>query len=413
MGMKAVRDAAYLSGSGSGVETLQIPAAFAGLFKPCRYKVFYGGRGGGKSWAFADALITMALERRIDVLCTRELQVSIKDSVHKLLKRRIEARGLDAFFTVTESNITARNGSLFSFRGLRHNATEIKSFEGVDICWVEEGQKVSQESWDLLRPTIRKAGSEIWVSFNPGTANDPTYQLFVASPPSDALVRKVTYRDNPWFSPELEKERLDCLSIDPDKYAWIWEGEPRVITEAQIFKGRWRVEAFTVPDGIRFYQGCDWGFGPDPSVLVRAFMRRTEDGRREICVCDEAFAQGLELHDLPGLFDRVSGVRKTLIRGDSARPELIKYMRRAKFMIKGAKKWAGSIEDGIDVLRSYGLVIHPRCVETIREMQLYSHKVDPLTEEVLTGIIDANNHCCDALRYAFEGVIRGQLGMAA
>lgn len=400
----------------ASVPVLHVPAVFADLYTPhCwRYKIFYGGRGGGKSWAFADALLTIGMQRRIDVLCARELQVSIKNSVHKLLRNRIETRGLEGFYTVTDTGIRGRNGTLFSFRGLRHNATEIKSFEGVDYCWVEEAQKVSQESWDVLRPTIRKEGSEIWISFNPGTPHDPTWSEFVVNPPQGALVRKVTYRDNPWFTSALEAERLDCFFNDPDKYNWIWEGEPRVVTEAQIFKNRWRVEDFAVPtDGVRFRQGADWGFGSDPSVLVRSFMPRLPGAKPPIYICNEAWAVGLEIDDLPDLFDIIPGSRKTLIRADSSRPELVKYMRRKKFIIKGAKKWAGSIEDGIGTLRSHSLVIHPSCEQTIREMQLYTHKVETLTGEVLPDIVDANNHCCDAMRYAHEDVTRGRIGKAA
>lgn len=395
------------------VDNIRIPAAFAGLFKRHRYKVFYGGRDAAKSWAFADVLLTMAMQRRLDVLCVRELQVSIKDSVHKLLKRRIEARGLGDFFKVTETNIVGINGSLFSFKGLRHNTTEIKSFEGVDICWVEEAQKVSQESWDLLIPTIRKAGSEIWVSFNPGTPHDPTWVYFVLNTPPDTLLVKVTWRDNPWHSDVMEQERLACLERDPGKYRWIWEGEPRVITDAQIFKDRWRVEEFDMPSSVRLYQGADWGFAADPSTLVRGFMRRAKDGRQEICVSHEAWAKGLELQHLPGLYMTIPDSRRWPIIADPSRPELIKYMRRQGFIIKGAKKWSGSVEDGNAVLRSFGLVIHPRCERTIEEMQLYAYKVDPLTDEVLPVIVDANNHCCDGLRYGFEPVIRGKVGKAA
>lgn len=202
--------------------------AFAPLFEPHRYKVFFGGRGGAKSWSFADALLTIALERRVRILCARELQVSIADSVHRLLVDRINARKLDRFFRWTNTGIESVTGSEFLFKGLRNNIMEIKSLEGVDYAWVEEAQKVRRQSWELLIPTIRKEGAEIWLSLNPDLETDDTYQRFIANPPDDAVVVKVTYRDNPWFSDTLEAERAYAeRTLDPEDYAHIWEGEPR------------------------------------------------------------------------------------------------------------------------------------------------------------------------------------------
>ena len=385
------------------VDSIQIPAAFAGLFKPNRYKVFHGGRDAAKSWAFADALLTLAMQRRLDVLCARELQVSIKDSVHRLLKRRIEARGLGDFFKVTETSIVGVNGSLFSFKGLRHNAAEIKSFEGVDICWVEEAQRVSQESWDLLIPTIRKAGSEIWVSFNPGSPHDATWQYFVVNTPPNTLLVHVTYRDNPWHSDVMEQERLTLLERDPDKHDWIWEGNPRVITDALVFKDRFRVERFDIPTGVRFLQGADWGIS---TVLVRAYFHRNQDGTKEIRVCNEAYGRHTEVDDIPALFSQIPFAAKWLTRADAARPELIRHMRRRKFTIKPCKKWPGSVDDGNSFLRFHGVVVHPDCVETIKELERYSYKVDPVSGEVLyEKIVDDWDHCIDALRYACEPYI--------
>ena len=170
---------------------VRIPEAFADLFRPARYKVYYGGRGGAKSRTFARALVLRAYQQPTRVLCTRELQTSIEDSVHRLLTDTIKDLGLDAFFDVTRSAISGLNGSLFLFEGLRFNTKQIKSTEGIDICWVEEADAVSNDSWDLLIPTIRKEGSEIWISFNPDSPDDPTYKRFVASPPPGAIVRKV------------------------------------------------------------------------------------------------------------------------------------------------------------------------------------------------------------------------------
>lgn len=399
----------------ANVSTVQVPVAFRGLYQPYRYKVFYGGRGGAKSWQFADALITRALERKTRILCARELQVSISDSVHRLLSDRIAERKLSDEFVITQNAISAKNGSEFLFKGLRHNVTEIKSLEGVDVAWIEEAQKVSRESWNVLLPTIRKEGSEIWISFNPGTPNDPTWEMFVLNPRPGSLVVKVTWRDNPWFPATLNAERLACQSLDPHDYAWIWEGEPRVITEAQILRGRWRVEDFAIPhEGVRWFSGADWGFAADPTVLVQAYIYRDKaQGKEEIRVCREAWQKGIELDNLPQLFDQLPGVRQWPIVADAARPEIIRHMRRQGFIVKPSPKWAGSIEDGIATLRRYGLVIHPSCLHTAEEARLYSYKVDPLTNDILPVILDKHNHCMDALRYAFAGVTRGKTGRAA
>ena len=389
----------------SVVHSLTVPHAFAGLFVPRRYKIFYGGRGGAKSWSFADALLTISMERPVLILCARELQVSISDSVHRLLRERIEARELEDFFRVTATSIASVTGSEFIFKGLRHNASEIKSLEGVDICWVEEAQRVSRESWQLLIPTIRKEGSEIWVSFNPQTPYDDTWTRFVESPPDNALVKKVTYRDNPWFPRTLEEERQYAERVlAPEDYRHIWEGEPRTATEAQVFRGRYVEEAFETPEHVRFFYGADWGFAADPTVLVRAFVRDDE-----LFVDHEAWARGIELESLDRLFDAVPQARRWAIVADSSRPEIIRSMRRRGFIVKPSKKWPGCVEEGVTVLRSFRrIVVHPRCTHMLEEMRLYSYKQDGLTGDVLPLLVDKDNHCIDALRYALEPVIRGK-----
>lgn len=202
-----------------------IPSAFKGLFESMRYKVYYGGRGGAKSWAFANALLILGAERKLRILCARELQNSIGDSVHRLLADQVYANGMDKFYEVQKSAIIGANGTEFLFKGLKHNIQEIKSTEGVDICWVEEAQMVSRGSYEILIPTIRKPGSEIWVSFNPKNPTDATYELFIAHPREDSIVKKVSWRDNPFFPDVLDKERLHMLATDPEAYQHIWEGD--------------------------------------------------------------------------------------------------------------------------------------------------------------------------------------------
>ena len=680
----------------------EMPQALAGLMKPARYKVTYGGRGAGKSFTIASWLDIYGVKRPIRVLCAREYQVSIRDSVHRLLADRIAALGLSQFYTVTQTSIIGTNGTEFIFKGLHHNAQEIKSMEGVDICWVEEASSVSAESWDVLIPTIRKPGSEIWLSFNPLSPDDATWTRFVKNPPPGAWVQKVLYSDNPWFPAVLDEERRHLQEIDPELYQHIWLGEPRTISDAQVFKGRYFVQEFETPKDARFFQGADWGFAcldgntviitengnkllknvrPGDKVLTREGYKTvihaqsrgirsvyavdcgyknciiatedhrilTADGWREIrdlretetlCMtkssltarfikgiltvstriisignmgenareqaftaqygntitgkfrkattfiismatrlitalrtcrvyqkanirksiiktsweafqksnrregaiqkktgqseerkhlqphkngggfaqsagslsrlqtfiknfvphnaesaktpatvkkntlvngavkflqrlltvvekpvqknvrinlqslgeaevfditvengeyfangvlvhnCDpttlvrcfirgnvlyvdrEAYGVGVELDETPQLFDSIDTARKWPIKADSARPETISFMKRQGFKIEAAKKWSGSVEDGLAVLKSFDkIIIHPRCVHAADEFYKYSYKVDKNNGDVLPVIVDANNHIIDALRYSIDGYIHRGGGM--
>lgn len=219
------------------IETVaRFPPKLKPLFQPSRYKVLYGGRGAAKSWGVARALLLLAAQKPLRILCTREIQNSITDSVHRLLADQIHELNLGHFYRVQHAGIDAPNGSEFIFAGLRQqDVGKIKSFEGVDICWVEEAQVVTKKSWDVLAPTIRKAGSEIWVTFNPELEDDETYKRFVTNPAPGSLVIELNWRDNPWFPPELERERQDTLRRDPDGYQNIWEGKCRSIVEGAIF----------------------------------------------------------------------------------------------------------------------------------------------------------------------------------
>ena len=212
----------------------QIPEAFSELWEPHRYKVYYGGRGGAKSQSFAITLLMMGMQKPIRVLCAREVQNSIKDSVKRLLDDEIDRLGVRWFYSSIDSEIRGQNGTLFVFYGFR-NMTSLKSMKGLTHCWVEEAESISERSLDILRPTVREEGSEIWFSFNPEHIHSPIWQHFIIDRPEDALVKKVTWRDNPWFPEVLDAERRQCLASDPDKYDWIWEGNPRVIAEGSYY----------------------------------------------------------------------------------------------------------------------------------------------------------------------------------
>jgi phage terminase large subunit len=215
----------------------EFPSKLRFLFEPSRYKAARGGRGSGKSWGFARALLIQAAAQKLRVLCTREVQNSIKDSVHKLLSDQIQALGLGAHFQVLQNEIRGVNGSEFLFAGLSTQTIEsIKSFEGVDRCWVEEGQGVTKRSWTILIPTIRKDASEIWVSFNPDLDDDETYQRFVVNPPPDCVSVEINYTDNPWFPSVLEKEREHAERVMPkDEYQNIWLGKCKSAVDGAIF----------------------------------------------------------------------------------------------------------------------------------------------------------------------------------
>lgn len=382
---------------------IDFPEKMQFLFRPARYKVLYGGRGASRSWSCARALLLLSTQKRLRILCAREFQASIADSVYKLLCEQIQLLQLQRFFIVQRTRILGCNGTEFLFKGIRRNPLEIKSLEGIDICWVEEAQTVSEISWNILIPTIRKEGSEIWITFNTGEESDPTYRRFVAEAPTGALVHLLTWRDNPWLPKVLVNEKDYLKRVDYDAYLHVWEGEPRVISDAVIFKGKYAVESFETPSTIeRFYFGADWGFSQDPTVLIRAFVVD-----RTLYIDHEAYSIGCDIDKTPALFDRVPGARKWPIYADSARPETISYMRRAGFNISAAEKWGGSVEDGIAFLRSFErIVIHERCKHAAEEARLYKYKVDQRTGEVLPAVVDAHNHVFDALRYAIFKLIR-------
>jgi phage terminase large subunit len=213
----------------------EFPLKLQCLFKPSRYKVLYGGRGGAKSWGVARALLIKGAQAPIRVLCAREFQTSIKDSVHKLLCDQIEALGLLGFYEITQASIRAKNGTEFSFVGLKNNVANVKSYEGVDVCWVEEAQTTSRMSWNVLIPTIRKEGSEIWITFNPELETDETYQRFVLNPPENCIVQKVNWSDNPWFPETLKLEKDALKHRDPQAYNVVWEGLCRQTVDGAIF----------------------------------------------------------------------------------------------------------------------------------------------------------------------------------
>jgi len=389
------------------VSVLQIetPRAFVPLLADARYKGVWGGRGSGKSHFFAELLIEECIREKTDVVCLREIQKSLKFSVKKLLENKIAAMNAGAYFEVQNEQIKSTSGGVIIFQGMQdHTSDSIKSLEGFKIAWFEEAQTASQRSLDLLRPTIRAPGSAIWFSWNPNLATDPIDQLLRGdNPPPGAIVVRANFNDNPWLPAELRDEMEYDRKRDPEKYAHVWLGEYQRNSSARVFKN-WTIEEFERPKGTVHRLGADWGYSIDPSVLVRCDI----DGHR-LYVDYEAHQVGCEINNLPELFMTVPDSEKWPITADSARPETISYMQKHGFpKMHSAVKGAKSLEEGIEFLRSFDIVVHPRCTHTIDELTMYSYKTDPLTGEVIPILADKDNHIIDSLRYACEGARRTQ-----
>jgi phage terminase large subunit len=341
---------------------------------------------------------------KCDAVCIREVQKSLQQSVKKLLELKIEEMGLAGRFKVLQTHIESDFGGKIIFQGMQnHTADSIKSLEGFDIAWVEEAQSLSQRSLDLLRPTIRKQGSELWFSWNPSQATDPVDAFLRCDNPPESIVVQANYRDNPWLPQVLHDELAYDQRRDPDKFSHVWLGAYVRNSEARVFKN-WKIEEFERPEGTIYRLGADWGFSVDPSVLVRSSI----EGNR-IYIDYEAYAIGCEIVNLPELFMSIPEAEKWPITADSARPETISHMQRNGFpKIRAAIKGAKSLEEGVEWLKSFDIIVHPRCVHTIDELTLYSYKVDDLTGLVLPILDDKDNHVIDALRYACEGARRAK-----
>jgi phage terminase large subunit len=375
------------------------------LLNPARYKGAWGGRGSGKSHFFAELLIEEHIRNQNQAsVCVREIQRTLNQSVKRLLENKIIELKVQDYFTVQDVMIKSKRGNgMIIFQGMQnHTADSIKSLEGFDRAWVEEAQSLSQTSLDLLRPTIRKPDSELWFSWNPKNETDPIDQLLRGEmPPKDATVLKVNYSDNPWFPSVLKEEMEYDRNRDPDKYRHVWMGDYLGNSEARVFRN-WKVEEFVCPPDAILRFGADWGFASDPTVLVRCFIMG-----RKLFVEYEAYMVGCEIMNTPDLFMTVPESERYPITADSARPETISHMKKNGFpRIMAAVKGPKSIEEGIEWLKNYEIIVHPRCKHTIDELSLYSYKTDKMTGEVLPVLEDKQNHVIDALRYAVEGLRR-------
>ena len=391
---------------------LDIPTAeaFEPLLAPARYKGAKGGRSSGKSHFFAGLAVEEAVaypDRRF--VCIREVQRSLRYSAKSVIEGKIRGLGVSDLFDVTEREIRRVGGEgVIIFEGMQdHTADSIRSLEGFHRAWVEEAHSLSKRSLKILTPTLREPGSEIWFSWNPDQPDDPVDAFFgggdPAKLPDDAVLVHANYLDNPFCPMEAIKEAERLRRVDPEGYAHVWLGRYNLRSDVQVLSGKWRVDEFEERanwDGPYF--GADWGFSLDPTVIVRCWI-----GDDRLWIDHEDGGIQWDSDTIERRFRAIPGATKHVIRADSARPETIAAMRERGLDVQAAEKGKGSVEDGIQFLRSFDeIVIHERCPKTAEEARLWRYKTDRLTGDPLPKLQDGYEHRWDAIRYALAPLIK-------
>jgi phage terminase large subunit len=377
-----------------------------------RYFFSHGGRGGGKSEFVAEILDILGSQFKIKILCAREFQNSIDESVLSILKRKIEEMEESGelpvgFYTIKNNKIYGQNGTLVTFVGLARHIGSIKSMDDYDILWIEEGQYISAVAWGLLDPTIRKAGSVVIITMNRDSEDSCLDRQFIQEdPPENAIVTRVNYYDNPYDIPVLRQMAEECKRKNPDAYQHIWEGELNNISEAQILSGKWRIANFITPEGVAFYHGGDWSNGgADPHTVIRSFVVNNKlyiDYEVKTNVDDTKLP--LMWEKIPTLSDRA----QWKVWCDNSRPDIIRKMGEAGYNVEGAAKIFKGITKkdavkmaGVSYLRDFEeIVIHERCVETIKEAKNWKWKIDDKSGDIMPEFTKGNDHLMDALRYS-------------
>ena len=389
--------------------TQKFPSKLKFLFEPHRYKVAYGGRGSGKSWSYARALLMMGTEKPLRVLCTREIQKSIKQSVHTLLKDQIQALGLGEYYEVVENSIRGINGTEFNFAGLATNTVEsIKSFEGVDIVWCEEAQNISKRSWDILIPTIRKPDSEIWVTFNPYMDTDDTYKRFIINKPSNARIEKVNYIDNPFFPEVLEIERTRCRNHNAEDYANIWEGDTKAAADGAIYHNEIRQaqesgRITTVhPDALlKTHIVMDLGWNDSMAIIL------CQRNLSEIRVIDYIEDDHRTLDSYSDQLKQLGHNWGTMYLPHDARNKDFKYGTSAEEIMQRLK-WdteiipKANIETGIKLARmtfDRAYFDQDKAKRLIECLKNYRRSINQSTQEPQAPLHDEYSHGADAWRY--------------
>lgn len=390
---------------------LQIPFKLAPIYEPKRYKVMHGGRGGGKSHSVAQVLLDMGARKSLRILCCREIQKSMKDSVHRLLKDYIVKHNLTHFYEVLDTEIRGANGTLILFAGLQsHTVDSIKSFEGVDIVWVEEAHSVSKKSWDVLTPTIRKEGSEIWMTLNPDMETDETYKRFVAPGcTSDTWVVEINWRDNPWFPKVLNQERLKAKrTMSNEDYNHIWEGEARTVSAGAIYREEIlqlvkdkRVRLVPYDPTLKVH--TVWDLGWNDSMTI-SFVQK---GVHEVRIIDyiedshrtlDWYVTQMEKRPYRWGTDFLphDGRTKNYQTGKSTE-QLLNELNRKTYVLKAA-----SVEEGIKAAR----MLFPRCyfdeentARLVECLKRYQRRIHQVTNEPMEPLHDEYSHGADNFRY--------------
>ena len=391
---------------------ITLPEKLAPLYQPMRYKVMHGGRGGGKSHGVAQVLLDLAARDPLRILCAREIQKSMRDSVHRLLRDYIVKLGLTSFFDVTDTEIRGLNGSLFLFSGLQsHTVDSIKSIEGVDLVWVEEAHGVSKKSWEVLIPTIRKPGSEIWLTLNPDMETDETYQRFIATPSSDTWVVEINWRDNPWFPRVLDDERKKAQrTMLPDDYAHIWEGKARRVAAGAIYRHEMEAlyldgRARDVPYDPTLPVHTVWDLGWNDAMSIALVQRGPQDVRVIDYIEDSHRTldwYAAKLDKLPYRWGTDylphDGKTRNFQTGKSTE-QLLREMGRAQVV---SQQRGQDVEDGIKQLR----MLFPRlyidqtkCARLLECLKRYQRRIHSVTGEPMEPLHDEFSHGADCARY--------------
>lgn len=385
-----------------------------------RYTVLWGGRGSAKSWTIARSLLILGRQKRLRILCAREFQNSIQDSVHKLLADQIEELGLAAFYEIQKTTIIGANGTEFIFSGLRHNVDSLKSKEGIDIVWVEEAHMVSGYSWDKLIPTIRKEGSEIWISFNPELETDETYQRFVVNPPTESTVVHLTWRDNPWFPQVLEAERIDLRKRDPDAYLNVWEGKCRQTLEGAVYANEMReaTEAgritrvpYDAAKPVSVF--ADLGWADHTSLWFSQKIGLEYRVLKSLQDRQKPWAHYLALIQQQGYVIEAIWLPHDAQARQLGTGKSIEEMTRATGLpVRIVPKL--SVEDGINALRTMFPQIwwdEQGCSDGLQALRRYRYEVDPVTSQFSRKPLhDDASHYADAARYLAVGMREGAKG---
>ena len=365
--------------------------------------VWHGGRGSAKT----NALIKIAiLESFIDdgvILCCREIQKSIADSLYSAIVNFISDNKIDHLFKITLGEIVnLQTNARFIFAGLKSNITSIKSIDKLRVILTDEAENITQQSWDYLRPTPRYGHTHTYVVFNPRFETDPTWQEFVVRADENTILTEINWRDNPWFPESLERQRQRSLLGDAGRYAWIWEGKFLQISDSSILAKKLKVQDFEIIEGFSTpYIGIDWGFSVDPTAAIECYVFN-----ECLYIRNAASRVGLELDDTATyLINHIPTIIKYTSRADNARPETISKVKKDIPLIKACKKWKGSVEDGVVYLQSFKqIIIHPDAECCFSELSSYNYKTDN-NGDPTTVIEDSSNHYADALRYALEPLI--------